>query len=302
MENKYSSIIKKDINTFDNIIEDEDSELTKRIAQSNNNLFHIKTENTKKSLFDRIPNVILENDIFSYLNSKELFFSIRPVNTEWSDMMKNLWCNKIKDELVEQVKSIDFIYEKEVISKTYEFKVEYLINYRNLLSIYHSSTNILSIISELFADNTQEEELIRLLKLYFEYFMIDELKPILEEKRVDDFKDYINTQENADFYKSKFTHLIQIESFHWFGEGKILEFKQIFNTINKHIIEDISEHAKLIYSLLQGLIEYEILKHDIKQLRIRQKALISKIQYITNEWPKKKKFFERAYRLMLYSK
>jgi hypothetical protein len=35
-------------------------------------------------------------------NSRELF-RIRPVCTEWSDLIKVIWCQVVKDEMLEQV-------------------------------------------------------------------------------------------------------------------------------------------------------------------------------------------------------
>ena len=39
--------------------------------------------------------------------------------------------------------------EKEVLTKTYEFKLSYLINYKNLLTAYNNNANILVIIYHL---------------------------------------------------------------------------------------------------------------------------------------------------------
>ena len=121
-----------------------------------------------------LPEDILENEIFSFLDSRELFYCIRPVCTEWTNIMKNLWCSKIKEEMIDQVKTIDFIYEKEVLTKTYEFKLEYLFNYRNLLTLYNANTNVLQLIKLQLAESFGNSNFVALLKLLFEFFGFQE--------------------------------------------------------------------------------------------------------------------------------
>ena len=281
--------------------------------------------------FNKIPHYILENYISPYLTSKDLFYYIRPVCTEWSDSMKHTWCNKIKEELIDQVKSIDFVYEKEVISKTYEFKVEYLINYRNLLTMYHININLLEEIGNLFKSIVTNEihntgfidystNLVEvknnhklLFKLYFKYFSLStciiddrtiDFIDLIDNEKYEDLVTYLNKPDITTKYKDCFSKLINVENQHNYFDNleKINKFKEKFTNVNKTLIDETSEHSKLIYSLLQGMIEYEILKHDIEGLKNKQEELIKKIQYVTKYWPKRKLFFEKAYKLMLYTR
>jgi hypothetical protein len=260
--------------------------------------------NSNKDYFSKIPEYIIQNEIFSFLDSKELFFNIRAVNTEWSNVMKNLWCTKIKEEMIDQVKTIDLIYEKEVLAKTYEFKLEYLFNYRNLLTLYNANTNILLLIkSQLLDPNAVEDsEFIKLLNLLFEFIYFNEAQEFLINNNHKDLVEYLSNQEILNLYLVTFNQMINVETFHEKNEKQLLSFRDVFNTLSKIDIESISEAARLIYALLQGLIEFELLKYDVKNLMTKKKDLIRKIQMTTNEWPKKKKFFERAYKLLLYSK
>ncbi len=265
----------------------------------------IITPQEKNHTFDTLPHHIVDNNIFSYLNSKDLFFTVRPVCTEWYDLMKSIWCNKLKEEMIDHVKTIDFLYEKEVLTKTYEFKLEYLYNYKNLLMLYNSNLNIISVIGSSFQETDLQEivdEKKKLFALYFGYFNMQDAKELVLSNQAQQLKDYCEEEESINHYKEMFNYLIAIENTHTITESEVNIFKNDFNQLNKNLIEDSGENNKLIYSLLQGMIEFELLKYDIKDLIVKQKAVIKKIQSSTNEWPKKKKFFERAYKLMVYTK
>jgi hypothetical protein len=76
------------------------------------------------SLINILPDYIIENFIFPWFTKNEIFFTIR-------EMMKNIWKINIKEEMFNKIKNLSFIYEKDALTKAYEFKLQYLINYRN---------------------------------------------------------------------------------------------------------------------------------------------------------------------------
>ena len=61
-------------------------------------------------------------------NSRELF-KLRQVSTEWNDLIKVIWCQVVKEEMLEQVQNLDLLYEKETTAKLLEFKLKYLVSY-----------------------------------------------------------------------------------------------------------------------------------------------------------------------------
>lgn len=259
-------------------------------------------EHSKKCFFEFLPGDLIEHEIFSYLDSRELFFNVRAVNTEWSNIMKNIWCSKIKQEMIDQVKTIDFVYEKEVITKTYEFKLEYLLNYRNLLSLYNNNTNIVSLIKSQMLEFSSNDEVVQLINLFFDFTSFNEAQEMILSGEYGLLDQYLANEQIVKIYKERFQAMISVDSFHEKNENQLLNFRNTFNLINKTNIEFISDSSRLIYALLQGLIEFEILKYELEKLKEQKKALIRKIQKTTNEWPKKKKFFERAYKIILYTK
>lgn len=261
-----------------------------------------KNKNTPNyNYFNKFSSFIIENQIFCYLDSKDLFYGVRQVSTDWLNMMKNLWCTKIKEEMLDQVKTIDFIYEKEVITKTFEFKCEYLLNYKNLLTLYNSNTNIFSIIKNQIQIEVIEE-LKPLLNLLFEFVGLNEAKYYIEINDIETLIEFLTSEHNYDIYKINVNRILEIDLEKHIPEEELNSYKHKFSLINKHVIENISEQCRLIYALLQGLIEFESIKNDLKILKIKKNDITTKINKTTSEWPKKKKFFEKAYKLLLYSK
>jgi hypothetical protein len=80
------------------------------------------------------------------------------------------------------------------------------------------------------------------------------------------------------------------------------ELNEDFNSLNREHIDEIDENSRLIYSFLQGILEYQNLKKSVQELKVKLEKLYIKIQTETQLWPKRKKFFETAYKILLYSK
>ena len=200
----------------------------------------------------------------------------------------------------DQVKSLDFIYEKELYTKTYEFKMKFLMNYRNLLSAYHSNANILLIAKSLVPDINQLQ-IKELLMLLFSFCEQNEAYMATLTNNPAELDEILMKDETYLNFRTKMLDYLEISTYNKTQETLEL-YKTNFGTLNKEALENISESAKLIYSFLQGLIEYQNLKLEILDLRFKIENLISRIQEETQTWPKKKRFFEKAYKFLLFSK
>jgi hypothetical protein len=103
----------------------------------------------KKLGIQDIPTAILQTKIFTgYFNSKDLF-KMRAVCGEWSDAIKTVWCLTVKEEMLEQVHSLDLLYERETTSKLLEFKLKYLVSYATLMRNYFLHMNFSDIVQDL---------------------------------------------------------------------------------------------------------------------------------------------------------
>lgn len=254
----------------------------------------------KLSFFKNIPDQILETEILSFLNSNDLFYSVRGVCTEWSNIMKNVWSGKIKDDLLNQVKVLDFVYEKEAFSKTYEFKMKYMLDYRSLLSQYNNTANILNILHCLYLD-FDDEEIEKLTFFFLKFLNFDDVfENSFNKESILLYLSKETTYNNV--FKPKMNQLLNIEDFLDFDLIILEQYREDFNCLNKELLESLNESAKLVYSFLQGLIELQILKFEVKDLRFKIEDLILRIQLQTKQWQKKKNFFEKSYKLILFTK
>ena len=102
----------------------------------------------KASVYD-VPTAVLQTKILSLFTSRELFF-LRRVCGEWSDSIKIIWCQVVKDEMLEQVHSLDLLYEKETTAKLLEFKIKYLVSYATLMRNYFVHMNFKDLVEDLF--------------------------------------------------------------------------------------------------------------------------------------------------------
>lgn len=91
--------------------------------------------------------------VLQLFSSKDLF-KLRGVNGAFSDHVKAVWCSVVKLEMLEQVQSLDLLYEKETTGKLLEFKMKYLVSYAELMRNYFVHMNFQDIVTEL--KNTED--------------------------------------------------------------------------------------------------------------------------------------------------
>ena len=263
-------------------------------------------QNETNSPLLNLPDYLIENYIFPYLTWKELFFSLRGAHSYLQDIVKSTWSNIIKEEMCNQLKNLTFLYEKEALTKAYEFKLQYLVNYRNLLVVYHLNANILNII-EICLDFMQDQNVFKLLATFFGILGQEQCLNLLFEENVDNENkknsiiELLHSEQLKDDFKNKMEIILDVNSIE--SDPQIFrELNEDFNGINRETIEEINDNCRLIYSFLQGLLEYQNLKKNVQELKLRLEQLYMKIQKETKLWPKRKKFFETAYKILLYSK
>jgi hypothetical protein len=99
-------------------------------------------------ILTKLPAHIVQTNVLSLFTSQELF-KIRAVNGAMSDHIKTIWCSVVKHEMLEQVQSLDLLYEKETTGKLLEFKLKYLVSYAELMRNYFIHMNFHDIVNEL---------------------------------------------------------------------------------------------------------------------------------------------------------
>ena len=282
----------------------ENNEINYQDEKTNINL-SIEEEEINSKLLN-LPDYIIESYIFPYLSWKELFFSVRGTHSYLYEIVKSTWSNIIKEEMCNQLKNLTFLYEKEALTKAYEFKFQYLVNYRNLLVVYDLNADILMIISACL-DFINNNDVLKLISIFFGVFGQEECLNLLFEENAENeikknnIKSKIESQDFINDFKNKMDIILDVNSI----ESDAQIFKELnddFNSINRETIEEVNENCRLIYNFLQGILEYQNLKKIVQELKQRLQKLYLKIELETQQWPKTKKFFEISYKILLYSK
>ena len=211
-------------------------------------------QNETNSPLLNLPDYLIENYIFPYLTWKELFFSLRGAHSYLQDIVKSTWSNIIKEEMCNQLKNLTFLYEKEALTKAYEFKLQYLVNYRNLLVVYHLNANILNII-EICLDFMQDQNVFKLLATFFGILGQEQCLNLLFEENVDNENkknsiiELLHSEQLKDDFKNKMEIILDVNSIE--SDPQIFrELNEDFNGINRETIEEINDNCRLIYSFL----------------------------------------------------
>ena len=272
--------------------------------EDNNNIIDIEEESNSKLL--NLPDYIIETYIFPYLSWKELFFTVRGTHSYLHEIVKSTWCNIIKEEMCNQLKNLTFLYEKDALTKAYEFKYQYLINYRNLLLVYNINADILAILS-ICLNFMEDNNIFKLLSTFFGILGQEQCLNILcdenmdYENKIKNIKNELNTEQMIDDFKNKMEIILDINSIES-DEQIFKELNDDFNSINRENVEEINDNCRILYNFLQAILEYQGLKKIVQELKKRLEQLYIKIQIETQQWPKRKKFFETAYKILLYSR
>ena len=266
----------------------------------------IKEEPLKSKLL-QLPDYLIENYIFPYISGKDLFFKVRAVHPYLHEIVKSSWGKSIKEEMFSQLKNLALIYEKDALTKAYEFKLQYLLNYRNLIAFYNSSTNILESFG-CCVDYIYNDNILKLVITFVGIFIRNNLMNIMLDQNLDaDSKkivliESLKDEDLINEYKIRIDLILDINN-ESEGENSLFEsLNKIFSEIDREDIENINESSRLIYSFLNGLIEFQLLKKSVNILSLKIAQLYHKIQIETELWPKRKKFYEVAYKILLYSK
>ena len=264
------------------------------------------SENDTKSPLLNLPDYIIETYIFPYLSWKELFFIIRRAHSYLQEIVKSTWCNIIKEEMCNQLKNLTFLYEKDALTTTYEFKFQYLSNYRNLLIIYYINANILNIL-EACLDFIHDESVLKLLATLFGILGQEQCLNLLFDENLENENkknaiiELLHSEQLKEDLKNKMEIILDINSI----ESDPQVFKELnddFNSIDREHVEEVNDNCRVVYSFLQGVLEYQSLKKNVHELKLRLEQIYIKIETETKQWPKRKKFFETAYKILLYSK
>lgn len=254
---------------------------------------------SKTSIIDRVPTDVLQNHIFVYFNSLDLF-KLREVCSEWRDIIRSTWHLIFKREMMEQVIAADLCNDIEM-----NFK---LMNIKSMF--YHKFGILMKAITELIdwdtlkltLDNPEVDYRAKYLVLSY-YKMIgsevgldkivdynDEVWENFKGIAIEGLKDNVEKIFNLDF---KFDSNYELD----LVKKNFLDLPDI----NSNNIRNLGDKNLIMFQLfLRQLSVFSQLKN---YLSLAQTYIIyakNKLKEVSREWPSKKGFLEGAYKILLF--
>ena len=203
-----------------------------------------KEKNNLPKLLE-LPDYILTNLIFPFLSDKEVFLIVRGVHSYLNFAIKSSLGENYKEEMKLRLK-----LEKDILTKEYENKVQYLMNIRNLLMFYNINTNMIETL-KLCVDYLDNDNILKLIIIFTEIFFENDLMEILlnDNINIQDKKDLVleNINEGGTFneFLLRLTMILDINND---NENDLFNgLKIMFLEIDSENVENINESCRLNY-------------------------------------------------------
>jgi len=247
---------------------------------------------------DQFPEDILQKNIFTFLDIKDLFSSVRGVNTQWADLMKEIYNEKMNMVIAKYIKITEQKYERECLIKLLEKKKAYLDNYKSMITVY-TENDILSNSLVHLIDMITNEKIKALYEFFLTFFILNEGKNLINYDR-SLLRSFV--QEN-NYIKQNIYYIVAIENDLecYYSLEQLNDFKNEFDKLDKLYLEEVSDISKILYCYMSFVIVYLILKKEGIQERNRIKEIDIFLEKPC-DWKEKQFFYEAVYKLVNFTR
>lgn len=247
---------------------------------------------------EQFPEDILQKNIFTYLDIKDLFRSIRGVNTHWAELIKEVYNEKMNMVISKYIKITEQKYERECLIKLLEKKKAYLDNYKSMITVY-TENDILSNSLLLLIDMIPNEKIKALYELFLAFFILNEGRNLINYDR-SLLRSFIQETNNI---KQNIYYIVAIHNDMecYYSLEQLNDFKNEFDTLDKIYLEEVSDISKILYCYMSFVIVYLILKKEGIQERNRIKEIDILLEKPT-DWKEKQYFYEAIYKLVNFTR
>ena len=250
--------------------------------------------------FINLSDHILENEIFSYLTNKDLFFSLRPISIRLNELVIKSWSLRKQTNLANHDILITVTKEKEELALSYDNKIEKIINYKNRLMHYTNHINIFEILENLI-HFLNFVEIKKLFIIFFSFFNLPSAADYLDQNKMHDLRSFLTSEGNSINFRIHLLHLLVIED-DLLDLNYLTEMQGIFIDLRLDLIENIGQNADFLYMFLELMINYQIFKVELKNLKKKIEELLNKLQEVTTVFPILTNFMDRTHKLMFFNK
>jgi len=253
----------------------------------------------KPSLIDRIPIDVLQNHIFIYFNSFDLF-KLRAVCSEWRELIRGMWHIIFRREMMEQVIAADLCNDIEMNFKLMSVKSPFYQKFGIFMKAISEIIDWDTFLPSLLTD-TVDTRVKMLVVTFFKMIGMEvgfNKLSDFHEAYWQHFKD-IGSNHLKTFIDSLFHHEFQFKSNYELDLVKenFLDCPDI-SSFSIRQLDD--KNAVMLQLFLRQLLVFAQLKNYIS---IAQSYIIlakDKLKEVSKEWPHKKDFLEGAYKILLF--
>lgn len=210
----------------------------------------------------------------------------RGVCGKWLDAVRITWWQIVKDEILDQVQSLDLLYERETTTQMMEFKVKYLSSYASLLQQYFMSLNCTDMANDIVRSGDVRSLFVVLMAWMIvnpERFIPPSIADITAEL-LEAAANYMKTEE----FETIYLRISQIDTLPKlnFQQMKVIKTDYIDRLLSPESISQLSNSARIMASWLDAILEFTVLKHETLILTVKKKNIIQKIKNVSQMWPK----------------
>ena len=264
-----------------------------------------KYYNIKDSKLLQLPDYIIGNYIFSYITSKELFYTVRKVHPYLHDALKLSWLNIMQSEMINQIIIIEKMNIRDELKEKYEKKLVHLMNFRNFLIFYNMNSDILESL-KLCIDYINNDNVIKLIVIFTEIFFENNLmETLLDDNLREDYKkntllNLLNNEETQNEYSIRLTVLFDINNVSDIENALFDGLKILLIDIDEENIDNINQSCSTLNSFCHYLFKFQEIKRDIYSMKIELDELNNRIEKKSSTY--NKKFYEMGYKILMNSK
>mmetsp|Transcript_29101 Transcript_29101/g.52068 ORF Transcript_29101/g.52068 Transcript_29101/m.52068 type:complete len:271 (-) Transcript_29101:27-839(-) len=227
----------------------------------------------------RIPDELLRC-IFKFMSSYDVFL-LRGVNKDWHELVRLCWPEIIRADMHTEMDNLNYIYEKTTTEQLLEVKLRYMLCYGQIIKRYFNFMTTANI-REACLNADPELKLILLLSA-----------SLLSEDIASwgDAQAFIES-ENFEYCLNFFSNNLSV-----MPHKSIEDLKTLKSQLPSLI--DSEDHIKtMMHSWLDGAFEFCILKIEVNELQQKATYVTNKIKRITINWPNKKSFIIKAFKVL----
>lgn len=251
---------------------------------------------TSYSKLSSMPDYFLENYIFPYLKTSEIFYVLRCVSVDFFNYSNNTMQVNFNTEMITHLNRIFMMNKNKMLTYKFDEESKRMLNEKTVLLLYslqiHQGLCFQNVLDRL---NAQNDTIKKLLLLFFKLTKDNFFIGLINNPSMyTTLRQVMNINENWNNFRTQLNNLLDND----YMDNEYDEILQEYRALDNEYINSLGNDATLIYAFLGKLLEHQESKERLIILKQQVDLLVNAITETTNQWPKQKEFFEKAMQLV----